>query len=153
MNAFLKNRFDASQPILQDCSPKDFDADLLCGCQTLECIAAFLKDASLSDILDARYRGNKGMGMPFLAADNDVLESLGEKRNFALENAFHSFVEPIVKALFPEETAQLHAKPGGHLIGRFCAFGFSSIRKVFGVAVAVGVAVRRRQFCRRAGGH
>jgi hypothetical protein len=113
MNAFLKNRVDASQPILQDCSPKDFDADLLCGCQTLEYIAAFLKDASLRDILDARYRGNKGMGMPFLAADNDVLESLGEKRNFALENAFHSFVEPIVKALFPEEFAQ-HGLPQPH---------------------------------------
>ena len=58
--------------------------------------------------------------------------------------------------IFRSRVAQLHAKPGGHLIliGRFCGFCFCfSLRgKVFGVGVGVGVGVGR--FCRvRPGGH
>jgi hypothetical protein len=63
--------------------------------------------------LDARYRCNKAMGMPFLAVDNDVLEPLGEKSNLIMENAFHTSVEPLVKALFPTEFAEQGlARPG-----------------------------------------
>jgi len=70
---------------------------------TLEYISAFLKGSSLSDILDARYRGNKAMGMPFLAVGNEVLQAQGEKRSCTMEDAFHTCVEPLVKALFPAE--------------------------------------------------
>ncbi len=60
--------------------------------------------------------------------------------------------------LFRSRVAQLHAKPGGHLIliGRFCGFCFcfSLRRKVFGVGVGVGVGVDVGRFCRvRPGGH
>jgi hypothetical protein len=55
--------------------------------------------------LDARYRGNKGMGGPFLAIDNDVLEPLGEKRSEVLREAFHEFTKSLAATLFPEEAA------------------------------------------------
>ena len=32
-----------------------------------------------------------------------MLDHLGEKRNVVLEDAFHTSVEPLVKALFPAE--------------------------------------------------
>jgi hypothetical protein len=106
MNAFLKNRFDAVPTLSsKTIRPKILTPIFCVAADTLEYIAAFLKDASLSDILDARYRSNKGMGTPFLAVDNDVLEQLGEKRNCVLENAFHASVEPLVRALFPAEFA------------------------------------------------
>lgn len=111
MNAFLKNRFEAIPTLSSKTIRPKILTPLFCmAADTLEYISAFLKDASLSDILDARYRGNKGMGTPFLAVDNDVLEHLGEKRNLVLENAFHTSVEPLVKALFPEEFAE-HGLP------------------------------------------
>ncbi len=111
MNAFLKNRFEALPTLSSKTIRPKILTPLFCiAADTLEYITAFLKDVSLSDILDARYRGNKGMGMPFLAVDNDVLEPLGEKRNFVLENAFHTSVEPLVKALFPAEFAE-HGLP------------------------------------------
>ena len=104
MNAFLLNRFDAISTLSSKTVEPKILTPLFCmAADALEYISGFLKDASLSDILDARYRANKGMGAPFLAVDNDVLDPLGEKRNTVLENAFHSFVEPMVKALFPEE--------------------------------------------------
>ncbi len=107
MNAFLKNRFEAIPALSSKTIRPSILTPLFCiATDTLEYISAFLRDASLSDILDARYRGNKAMGMPFLAVDNDVLERLGEKRNLILENAFHTSVEPLVKALFPTEFAE-----------------------------------------------
>ena len=107
MNAFLKTRFDGVATLSSKTVHPKILTPLFCvAADTLEYVAAFLKDASLSDILDARYWGNKGMGGPFLAVSNDVLEHLGEKRNIVLENAFHRFVEPLIKALFPEEAAK-----------------------------------------------
>jgi hypothetical protein len=107
MNAFLKNRFDAFPTLSSKTIRPNILTPFFCvAIDTLEYLAAFLKDAKLSDILDARYRANKGMGGPFLAVSNDVLERLGEKRNILLEDAFHSFVEPLIKALFPEEAAK-----------------------------------------------
>ena len=107
MNAFLNNRFEAIPTLSSKTIRPRILTPLFCiATDTLEYISAFLKDASLSDILDARYRGNKAMGMPFLAVDNDVLEPLDEKRNLIMENAFHTSVEPLVKALFPTEFAE-----------------------------------------------
>ena len=55
------------------------------------------------------------------------------------------------RVIFRGNTAQLYAKPGDHLVGRFCglAFAVSFLRKVFGV----GVAVRGRRFRCRPGDH
>jgi hypothetical protein len=107
MNAFLNHKFGAIPSLSSKTIRPKILTPLFCiAADSMEYLAGYLKDASLSDILDARYRGNKGMGGPFLAIANDVLEPLGEKRNFVLEEAFHSFVQPIVTALFPEEAAK-----------------------------------------------
>jgi len=70
-----------------------------------EYIASYLNNARLGDILEARYNANKGMGMPFWATENSVLDSFGDRENALLEQAFHEFTEPMVKALFPSEFA------------------------------------------------
>jgi hypothetical protein len=111
MNVFLKNRFDAVPTLSSKTIRPKILTPLFClAANTLEYLAAFLMDARLSAILDARYRANKGMGGPFLAVNNDVLERLGEKKNMVLEDAFHGFVEPLIKALFPEEAAKLRGQ-------------------------------------------
>jgi hypothetical protein len=111
MNAFLNHRFQDTPNLSRKAVRPKVLTPLFCmGADTVEYIAAFLRDASLSDILDARYRGNTGMGGPFLAIKNDVLDSLGEKSSGALDGAFHEFVEPLVKALFPNEAA-MHGMP------------------------------------------
>src|SRR5215469_3095918 len=53
------------------------------------------------------------------------------------------------RMIFRANTAQPYAKPGDHLVGRFCGLAFSFLRKAFGV----GVAVRDRQLFRRPGDH
>jgi hypothetical protein len=113
MNAFLKNRFDAIPTLsYKTIRPRILTPLFYIAADTLEYIAAFLKDASLTDILDARYRGNKGMGGPFLAVNNDVLRPLGEKINVILDNAFQEFMEPLIKALFPQEAVNLCSVQG-----------------------------------------
>ncbi|MGD0012399.1 MAG: hypothetical protein ABSE93_28145 [Terriglobia bacterium] len=117
MNAFLNHKFDAIPSLSRKTVRPKILTPLFCmAADTVEYVAAFLKDASLSDILDARYRGNKGMGNPFLATKNDILDSLGEKSSVVLENAFREFVEPLVKALFPNEAA-MHGLPGPGSVG------------------------------------
>lgn len=107
MNAFLIHRFDAIPTLSPNTiRPKVLTPIFCMAADTLEYIAAFLKDVRFSDILDARYRANRGMGGPFLAVHNDVLEGLGEKRNVVLEAAFHSFIEPLLLTLFPSEVAK-----------------------------------------------
>jgi hypothetical protein len=61
--------------------------------------------------------------------------------------------------IFRSPTSQVHAKPGGHPIGRFWGFCFclSLMGRDFGVGVGVGVGVgdhRHGRFCHvRPGGH
>ena len=65
MNPFLKNRFDAIPTLSsKTIRPKILTPSFCMAADTLEYITAFLKDASLSDIWDARYRGNKGWETP-----------------------------------------------------------------------------------------
>ena len=53
------------------------------------------------------------------------------------------------RMIFRANTAQPYAKPGDHLVGRFCGLAFSFLRKAF----EVGVAVRGRRLFRRPGDH
>ena len=73
--------------------------------------------------------------------------------SIASRNGSQKLVDGMGLGFSASEALPLHAKPGGHLVGRFCGcFCFSLIRKVFGVGVGVGVD--RGQFGRvRPGGH
>jgi hypothetical protein len=106
LNALLNHKFDGS-PLLsfKTIRPRILTPLFCISADTLEYISAYLRDASLSDILDARYRGNKGMGGPFLAIDNEILDPLGDKRSEVLRQAFNEFTKTIVATLFPKEAA------------------------------------------------
>jgi len=106
LNALLNHKFDEVPNLsFKTIRPKILTPLFCISADTLEYISAYLKDVSLGDILDARYRGNKGMGGPFLAIDNDVLEPLGEKRSEVLQQAFHEFTKSLAATLFPKEAA------------------------------------------------
>ena len=110
MNSYLRAKFEAIPTLSSRTIRPRILTPLVCvAADTLEHVTAFLKDASLSDILEARYRNNKGMGAPFLAVKNDVLQRLGQKENFLLQNAFEGFIKPLLRRLFPEESAKYDA--------------------------------------------
>jgi hypothetical protein len=108
MNAFLKHRFEATPDLSSKTVRPKILTPLFCiAADTMEYLSAYLHGARFSDILDARYRGNKGMGNPFLTVDNPVLTAVGEKGSIPLGEAFHKFMEPVVKTLFPDEAAKV----------------------------------------------
>jgi len=117
MNALLAHKFKAiAGNLRKEVGAKTLTPLFCMSADTVEYVSGYLRDARLSDILDARYEGNRGMGAPFLAARNEVLDSLGEKSSHALDVAFQEFWEPLVKALFPAEAAKhRQPEPGGTL--------------------------------------
>lgn len=107
INALLNHRFQGTKSLSRKTvRPKALTPLFCMAADTLEYVAAFLEDASLGDILDARYQSNKGMDQPFLGTRNAVLEALGDKGSSVLANVFNEFFEPLVKRLFPEGAAQ-----------------------------------------------
>jgi len=113
LNALLNHRFDALPNLsFKTIRPRILTPLFCISADTLEYISAYLKEVRLSDILDARYRGNNGMGGPFLAIDNDVLDPLGEKRSEVLKGVFQEFTKSLAATLFPGEAALAELSPG-----------------------------------------
>jgi hypothetical protein len=104
ISELLRIRFDAVPTLsFKTVRPRRL-APLFCmAAETIEQIAPYLADLSLSDIIDGRYIGHRSMGASFFAVPNPLLQQMGERENRVLNIAFHEFTEPLVKALFPEE--------------------------------------------------
>ena len=104
INELLRIRFDAIPALsFKTIRPRRL-APLFCmSAETVEQIAPYLAELSLSDIVDGRYKGRRSMGASFFAVPNPVLQQIGERENSVLNAAFHGFTEPLVKALFPAE--------------------------------------------------
>jgi hypothetical protein len=104
ISELLRIRFDAVPTLsFKTVRPRRL-APLFCmAAETIEQIAPYLADLSLSDIIDGRYLGHRSMGASFFAVPNPLLQQMGERENHVLNAAFHEFTEPLAKALFPEE--------------------------------------------------
>ena len=67
----------------------------------VEHISAYLREASLARILEARYRADRTLMSTFLAVDNSVLRDIGQRRNEELRRGFEDFSRGVARELFP----------------------------------------------------
>jgi hypothetical protein len=104
INELLNVRFNAIPNLsFKTVRPRRLTPLFCMAAETIEQIAPYLGDASLSDIIDGRYKGHRSMGASFFAVPNPLLKQIGDRENRVLNAAFHEFTEPLAKTLFPDE--------------------------------------------------
>jgi hypothetical protein len=99
INAYLASRFRAlfdrrsvSVTVTPPFSLSAQDIEMICG---------YLGQASLADLLEARYRNDRGLLSSFWLVDNPVVDRLGDRDCRVLADAMHSYFDSIKKILFP----------------------------------------------------
>ncbi|MDP9161535.1 MAG: hypothetical protein M3O09_15050 [Acidobacteriota bacterium] len=111
LNEMLRRKFNSIATLSRKMiGPRRLTPPCCMAAQTIEQIAPYLADLSLSDIIDGRYRGRKYLGGSFFAVPNPVLQPLGVRENHVLEAAFKEFAEPMLKSLFPKEYEEQRLK-------------------------------------------
>jgi len=68
----------------------------------LEKIAPYLGKVKLSDILDARYQGDKALNSTFVAVPNAAVEGFGKQKNEFILGSLKDFSSDVERLLFPE---------------------------------------------------
>jgi len=68
--------------------------------QDLEMICAYLREVSLADLLDERYRNDKGMFSSFWQVDNPIIDRIGERECKPFADATHAYFRRVAKTLF-----------------------------------------------------
>jgi hypothetical protein len=71
--------------------------------EVVEGVSAYLSEARIDDILDARYRGDPQLMSSFGQVANPVLESIGHRPNEFVNLWFDKFVNSGLTLLFPGE--------------------------------------------------
>jgi len=71
--------------------------------EVIEGISAYLQEARIDDILDARYQGDPRMMSSFGQVANPVLESIGYQHNEFVDFWFDQFTNRGLTLLFPGE--------------------------------------------------
>ncbi len=69
--------------------------------QDLEMICGYLREASLADLLDERYRNDKGMLSSFWLVDNPIIDRIGGRECKPFADATHTYFQTVAKTLFP----------------------------------------------------
>ncbi len=100
INRLLNKRFQkyCGQRSVRPCTV----TPLFClSAEAAEAISAYLKEASFTDILKARYKKDPSLRSTFLAAGNEVLESIGPRKSQNLDRKFHEFGTAVANHFFP----------------------------------------------------
>jgi hypothetical protein len=99
MNAYLASRFrelfrrkSVSVTVTPPFSLSAQDLEMICG---------YLQGASLADLLEERYRNDRGLLSTFWFVENAILERMGDLECKPLNNALHSYFRSIAETLFP----------------------------------------------------
>lgn len=99
INAYLASRFRdlfhrklVSVTVTPPFSLSAQDAELLC---------AYLRDSSLTDLLEARYRADSNLLSSFWLVDNPIVERLGNRETSVLRDEMHVYFESVTNTLFP----------------------------------------------------
>lgn len=69
--------------------------------QDLEMICGYLREASLTDLLEERYRNDKGLLSSFWLVDNAIIDQIGNRECKPFSDACHAYFESVGKTLFP----------------------------------------------------
>ncbi len=85
------------------CRPRIVTPLFCMDAKTAEIISAYLREARLDDILDARYRNDPRMMSSFQQVPNPVLESIGRRQSEYVNYSFDQFVNSGLTLLFPGE--------------------------------------------------
>ena len=97
INRYLADRF---RELLQRRQLRTKVTPVFClSAQDVELICGFLKEASLADLLEERYRQDPGLLSPFWLVDNRIIERLGDRRCEAFSGAFHDYMRKVEKIL------------------------------------------------------
>jgi hypothetical protein len=70
--------------------------------QDLESISSYLRDISLSSLLEARYAHDPQLLSTFWAVENDLIRRLGYRRPDVLKPVYEEIIQAVKNDLFPE---------------------------------------------------
>jgi len=110
INAILNRQFDAMIN-RRSCRPYVITPLFCMDAEVMEGISAYLREARLDDILNARYQGDPRMMSSFGQVSNPVLETIGPRPNEFVDFWFDQFVKTGLTLLFPGEVFETdHSK-------------------------------------------
>jgi hypothetical protein len=69
--------------------------------QDLEMLCGYFREASFADLLDERYRNDRGMLSSFWLVDNAIIDRIGERECKPFADATHAHFQTVAKTLFP----------------------------------------------------
>jgi hypothetical protein len=69
--------------------------------QDIEMICGYFRDASFSDLLEARYRSETSLLSSFWLVDNPTIDLIGDRDCKVLTHAMHEYFDSIKNLLFP----------------------------------------------------
>lgn len=108
MNAYLESRFrdlfhrkKVSVTVTPPFSLSAQDVEMICG---------YLNEASLSDLLEERYRNDKGLLSSFWLVDNVVVKRIGNRECKPFADAVHGYLRTVAERLFPGESDAVAAR-------------------------------------------
>jgi hypothetical protein len=70
--------------------------------QDLEMICGYLREASFADLLDERYKNDRGLLSSFWLVDNPIIDRIGGRECRPFADATHGYFRGVAKTLFPD---------------------------------------------------
>jgi len=102
INLILNHKFEGICN-RRECRPRTITPLFCMDAEVIEGISAYLQEARVDDILDARYKGDPRMMSTFGQVANPVLKSIGYRPNEFVDFWFDQFVNRGLTLLFPGE--------------------------------------------------
>jgi hypothetical protein len=99
MNAYLASRF--RELFHRKAVPITVTPPFSLSAQDIEMLCAYLRSASLADLLEERYRAEPALLSSFWLVDHPITTRLGDRECRALEEIFHAYCKDIGEKLFP----------------------------------------------------
>lgn len=99
MNAYLASRF--RELFRRKTISVTVTPPFSLSAQDLEMICGYLKEASLADLLEERYRNDRDLFSTFWFVKNSIIDTIGGRECKPLNNALHSYFRNVEQILFP----------------------------------------------------
>jgi hypothetical protein len=80
--------------------------------QDIEMLCGYLRDASVAELLEARYRADPNLLSSFWLVDNALLDRLGQRKCRILNESLHEYFTMIKERLFPGLSFDAASEPG-----------------------------------------
>jgi hypothetical protein len=101
MNAYLASRF--RELFRRKAVSVTVTPPFSLSAQDVEMIGGYLAEASFADLIEERYRNDKGLLSTFWVLDNAIVDRIGGRECKCFADALHNYFQKMAAVLFPNE--------------------------------------------------